>query len=423
MAAPLGEYSPARVDGIASSAHLSVVAPTFPLGAELAHYYGGDRSVDGREFFSRGLGEGPEQDHPVLPTLVRVSEDVPAGLVAWCARQPLTAVRDRRSRDRLVAAGVGEEIAVVPNPAVLLGDLASPSVLVARVGHLRQLGELPDSEFLVVHVVSPVTPDLVAAVERVRDRLGAVEIVVLTTGVAHDELALPPAWRLIGTDLVVEDRLAVLDAARAVIAADEHVAAVSSALGQDWVLLDPTGEQRWPVLEFAGEDQVVTHPEEILSAAFAPPDAADRLASAQRVLKSHLDRIAQIAQDALAARGGDLERRMADLAGENHALRTAHRRLRERMLVERQALVDELATTWQEGERVAREADELREQLARLRAELAHERELHAALAARHRDALEQRAAVESELATLRQTKLLRWSEPLREVYGKIRRP
>lgn len=170
-------------------------------------------------------------------------------------------------------------------------------------------------------------------------------------------------------DLVFEDRLAALSGARRVTTADEHVAAACAGLGV------PCDGPR--------------HHDDVTA------------------LRTQLDRVAELAEQTLAERGGDLERRTASLAAENHALRQAHWQQRQRMLVERRRLAEPLATAWQERDAATAAAEELRERNLEL---------------ARRNDELAARLAhVEQELANWRNTKLVRWTRPLRDVYGKAR--
>jgi hypothetical protein len=174
-------------------------------------------------------------------------------------------------------------------------------------------------------------------------------------------------------NLVFEDRLAILSGARSVVTEDEYVAAACAWLGVD--CRRPDGS----VFEFA--------------------PVAD--------LKAQLDRIAELAEHTLAERGGDLTTRMSVLTEENHALRQAHWQLRRRMLEERQRLAEPLGQAW--GERDAAVA------------EAALKRTENEALT-RHNEELAARLAhVEQELANWRNTKLVRWTRPLRDAYGKAR--
>jgi hypothetical protein len=269
IAEPLGEHTPERLRQIADSAHLSILCATFSSGTNLTALYG---TSSAEPFFAM---------------------DLPA---------------------------------VTVNLAVLADGLMPAEILAARTLQLRQLGELPEGDYVIGK--------------------GGIEL---------------PA------DVVVEDKLAAIASAKKVVTDDPYVAAAAAALG---------------------------------TAVQGPTIDVPVLADKARV---QIDGFAAAAEQELVEHGGDLTRRIADLSAENAALRHAHARLRQRMLHERQILVDRLMA-----------ADDS-EAVERLRAELAHERHLH-------REALARAADDHRELNALRQTKLLRWSQPLRETYGKIRR-
>lgn len=216
-----------------------------------------------------------------------------------------------------------------PNPCLLLDRVVDRDTLPVRVAQLRQLGELPDGDY---------------------------------------EVRTPPP-----ADLVFEDRLAILSAARAVVTEDEHVAAACVWLGVDCRRPDGSTFEFGPSAELA----------------------------------ARLDRLAELAEGTLAEEGGDLATRMAVLAEENHALRQAHWQLRQRMLVERQRLVEPLAEAWRERDAAVDEA-------AGLRAG-------NAELARRNAELSARLAHLEQELANWQNTKLVRWTRPLRDAYGKAR--
>jgi regulator of replication initiation timing len=299
---------------------MTVSCPSFPIGVSLPADYPAD-------WFATGLGAELERTHPVLPFAIRVAEQVPDALVALASRAPMVAVRDTGSRDRLRAAGVDRDIEVVAHPGLLLDRVVDLDSLPARADQLRQLGVLPEGQY---DVTDDFLPD----------------------------------------DLVFEDRLAVLAAARTVTTSDEHVAAACAGLG----------------VPCAGD-----HPS----------------VSSLSTLTTQLDRLAELAEQTLEARGGDLERRTATLVEENHALRAAHWRLRQRLLTERQRLAEPLAQAWQERDAATTEAAALLDR--------------NVELARRNEELTARLAHVEQELSNWRNTKLVRWTRPLRDVYGKAR--
>jgi hypothetical protein len=174
-------------------------------------------------------------------------------------------------------------------------------------------------------------------------------------------------------DLVFEDQLAVLSDARSVVTEDEHIAAACAWLGVACRRQDGSTFTFGPVAE----------------------------------LRAQLDRVAELAEHRLTEQGGDLTTRAAMLAEENHALRQAHWQLRQRMLVERQRLAEPLAEAWQERDAAVTEAASLRARNEELASQ-------NAALAARL-------AHTEQELANWQGTKLVRWTRPLRDAYGRAR--
>ncbi|GAB1511955.1 hypothetical protein JCM33774_39970 [Actinophytocola sp. KF-1] len=170
-------------------------------------------------------------------------------------------------------------------------------------------------------------------------------------------------------DLVFEDRLAILSAANSVTTDDPHTAAACAWLGVRCEGPAPRGT----VVE----------------------------------LRAELDRVADLAEKALAEQGDDLPTRVTLLAQENHALRQSHWQLRQRMFVERQRLVEPYAELLKQRDEAVAEAarlrtanDELTTRNEQLAARLAH---------------------VESELSAWQSTKLVRWTRPLRDAYGKAR--
>ncbi|HEX3647529.1 MAG TPA: hypothetical protein VHV49_03820, partial [Pseudonocardiaceae bacterium] len=114
-------------------------------------------------------------------------------------------------------------------------------------------------------------------------------------------------------------------------------------------------------------------------------------------LTEHLDRLAALVGAADEPVPADV--RIAELAAENRALRVAHDRLRERMAVERRRLIESLA-----------DALEARDEAAARVVPAPVNHELAAQL-----------AVTRQELAALRGTKLVRWTAPVRRVYGRLR--
>ncbi|WP_155886045.1 MULTISPECIES: hypothetical protein [Actinoalloteichus] len=435
-AEPLGPSDDGRRRRLAEATTLTLVAPSFPLAGRpgtLAARYGDDRAEGAAALLDRGLGADLETDHPVVWSGVRVSSFPSEEVVRAAARQPRCAVRDRRSRTRLLTAArrldpaVELDPVVLPHPGVLAGRWLDDEAMTSLRRQLRQLGRLPADDGYVVlpgAVPGSAGPELV---ERLTGRLrralasagrpGAVPpVVVLPTG---PEVADGAGWLVdtpsgeayrLPAGLVVEDRLAVLAGASLVVAGDEHTAAAAAGLDTPWVLFDPEGEDSPVIREFGRPEQVAPTLGGLPSAvraALAPGDGPSPAAVARRRLDEHFDAVALIAEETLARRGGHLDRRAVELAAENTALREANSRLRQRLLAERGELVEALTAAWRRTREARGETDQVRD-------ELAAERAAHAAAAARE-------AELRRELEAWQHTKLVRWTRPLRDAYGKVR--
>ncbi|MGX7823692.1 hypothetical protein ACTG9Q_01220 [Actinokineospora sp. 24-640] len=328
------------VAAAAGDAALTVVAVARPLGA----------------------ADDPRPAGPLVWSGVRVG-DVSRDCVRQAREAVLLAVRDEGSAARLRAAGVDREITVVPHPAIAADRLVDPATLPERVRQLRILGYLPAE------------PDYAVTDPALRERVDGATVV------------LPE-------DLVLEDRLAILSAARIVVTADEHTRAAAAAFGVPSVRWAP-GDPGDPGDPDGSPNQAASV--EALARRAAVPD----LAAERARLDAHFAAVAALIEDDDTART-----RLAAVVAENAALRTAHARLRERQLIERKRLAEPMADLGAERER-------LRDELDRLRAE-------NAALRARAEHAEAAAAVNERELRAWQDTKLVRWSKPLRSAYGKV---
>ena len=300
-------------------------------------------------------------DDPVVLTGVRISGEVSPELAALAGRASAITVRDAESRARLRDAGI--EAGIVPHPGLLLDRVVDRSTLPSRAEQLRQLGMLAENPQRVV---------------------------------APAEL---PA------DLCLEDLLAVLAASTEVVATDEHVAAAAAGLGVPWVLVDPDGEHRAAVEEFADPSRIVGALEDVDDALRATRNLPPHKETAPAAVAAALDRVAELAEQAV--HGDERERRNSALTAENLALRAANHRQRDRDRATRLRLADAFASA-------VLERDTAVEELAGLRGE-------HAELAARHAELAGRLAACERELNAWQHTRLVRWSRPLRAVYGRVR--
>lgn len=400
-ALPLPVHDGTSVRRLARSSRLDVVCPTFPVGisgTDLAQRYGLPAVAGAADWFGEGLPAEVAAEHPTCWTAVRVAEVGP-DLASAARRAPLLAVRDRHSRDLLREAGVDNDITVVAHPGLFAGDLVTRDVLDDRRTMLRRLGLLPPTgTYVVVHLPDPAAgpAGLAEAVEALRDEVGVDHVVVLPETTATAD----PTWScVLPPDLVVEDRLAVLAGAELVVATDEHGAAVSAGLAVRWVLLDPDGQHRAAVLEFGWAHQVAERPDRLSAAFHSTEDAAAHKDHSTAALADFFDRLAELAEQTVAD-DPQRQRGATDIAAENDALRFSNERLRERVLLERGRLVEPLVAAMAERDDALARLAEATEREQAVRAELAR---------------------YEQELTAWRDTKLVRWSTPLREAYGKIR--
>jgi hypothetical protein len=360
-AAPLARPERATTARIVESAQSSVLCPAFPLGDDLSARYSSPQAQWAEPYFAGGL---VDPSHGVVAFGVRVVAKPSKALVTAAARRALFTVRDKVSKQRLKAAG--EDIAVVPHAGLAVNSEG----LAARAESLRKLGVLPAGSY----VVSAVPLD------------------------GEQVVALPD-------DGVLEDKLAIIANARFVVASDEHMAAAAAGLDVPWVLLDPTGDETPPVLEFGDERQVVKSAGELPGA--IKQDYPSRKDELLTVLSEHFDKMAKVAELAVLANDGSPLRRWARLAEENRALRQANATLRERMVVERNRMIDPIAG-------VVAENDELAKQLATARAE-------HANMVAQNAILMAQVAERDRELLAWQNIKLIRWTNPIRNAYSKVR--
>lgn len=382
---PTGRSRPTVADGgvatdpIADGADLAVVVPAFPLDQDLADRYG------------ELTGHFPSPAGSFAWSGARITSAPTKDLCDQARRALLLTVRDSGSAELLRAAGVGRRAEVVPHPGLALDRVVDIDTLPERARQLRQLGYLPArGDFAVIAAVETPSTDLIRRVEA----LTALPALVLPVGPS-------PIDESITHGLVMEDRLAVLAAATVVVATDEHSAAAAAALGGRWIMFDPLGSDIAVVSEFADTDRIATTTED-LAGALRAADPVD-IAGPRRRLVSHYNAIG-----ALVEKQTEGTESLEALAAENASLRIAHARLRERMLVERQRLAEPLAEALTQRERAMAEAEILRAENAAL------------LIRAEHAESLA--AAAERELEAWRNTKLVRWSTPLREVYAKAAR-
>ncbi|PRY45950.1 polysaccharide pyruvyl transferase family protein [Umezawaea tangerina] len=426
IAEALGDWSPVRVEQLAESADLTLIG-----GGEIVHfqdellagaYHTTPQVLAGRapsRFFVDGLGDY-EKDHPVVWNAVGipfVPDAEKAGMIKDAvSRREYTAVRDELSLERLRACGVEGDVALVPDLGFLLDRLVDPKVLDERLRYLKFMGWFPNDRPAMVVQANRSAVHQVAGIAKVLDWAldeGIVgDVVLMETGPCHgDDLFADALQQKLPTRTVhrlpggqpPEDILAAIWGSAGVVAMSFHANIAAFVYGKPWVVLDLSDQSKLRALAdtMGHPDQRGTDEDTLanaIRAAFGREPDPERLRGLQAKVDAHFDRIAELAMRSWQERGGDAAARIADLTRQNNLLRQANQQLRKRQIAERRVLVD----------RVEETRDELDQLSARWNAAV---------------DEINNRYQHDSkELQALQNTKLIRWSQPLRSVYGRIRR-
>ena len=426
IAESLGEWSPLRVEQLADSADLTLIG-----GGEIVHFrdelLAGAYHTTAQEmalrapsrFFVDGLGDY-EKDHPVVWNAVGipfVPDAEKAGTIKDAvSRREYTAVRDELSLERLRACGVEGDVDVVPDLGFLIDRLVEPKVLDERLRYLKFMGWYPSDKPALIVQANRSAVHQVAGLAKVLDwaldEAIAADIVLVETGPCHgDDLFADALQQRLSHRTVYrmpsgqppEDILAAIWGSAGVVAMSFHANIAAFVYGKPWVVLDLSDQSKLRALA-----ETMGHPDQrgidddtlanAIRAAFGRPANPDLLKSLQAKVDKHFDRIAELAVRSWQERGGDAAARIAELTRQNTLLRQANQQLRKRQVVERRVLVDKL-------EQAFVDLDELRGQW-------------NAAV-----DEITNKFQHDSrELQALQNTKLIRWSQPLRSVYGRIRR-
>lgn len=426
VADSLGEWSPERVAELSTEADLTLIG-----GGEIVHfqdellagaYHTTAEALAARapsRYFVDGLG-AYEAEHPVVWNAVGIPF-VPsaehAGMIKDATdRREYVAVRDELSLERLRACGVERDVAVVPDLGFLLDRLVEPAVLEERLRYLRFMGWYPTDRPALIVQANRSAVGHAAEIARVLDWTLAeavpADVVLLETGPCHgddlfaDALAarLPhrTVYRMPGGQ-PPEDILAAIKGAAGVVAMSFHANIAAFVFGKPWVVLDLSDQSKLRALAetMGAPDQRAVDADTLanaIRAAFGREPDPERLGRLQAAVDAHFDRVAELALASLDRRGGDAAARIAELTRQNELLRRAYRKLRKRQAVERTALVVRL-------EQVEDERDDVHAQWRAAIDEITSKYEHDS-----------------KELAALRNTKLMRWSDPLRSVYGRIRK-
>lgn len=458
--------------------------------ALLANGTSSPADVVGNRALARWFVEGVGRDNePRCPTMWN-GVGVPfalTGATELAVRQSLSArpyvsVRDERSLARLRAAGADADIAVIPDPGFLVPRLISSRTLQRRRALHHLLSWLPPSKYVVVQGNASML-SLVGQISAALDgALGqtALTIVALDTAPSIGDSAFgdalrrrcPVPVRVMPSSLGVEDIVAVLEGATAVIGASVHAGVTAMAFNVPTVIMNLDDQSKLAALaELTGPTCAHVTDVSELPAALRKTLVAtgdDRLVrSLQAELDAHFDTMAAVIEvtgrsDAIGA--GRAHPRATLVAQELRALRKAHDVRGRQLVAERSAfaeafeqqlvtisdlearvdalqvdlqaaasLSDALAETrhqhWLAAERVA-ELDAMvqaawaeRDVLGARAAEQNRRLETELLLANRHVEVLHTQVGItEAALAALYRTKTFRLARIPRRIFGRLKR-
>jgi hypothetical protein len=433
--AELGLWTPGRLIELADALDCVVVGGEDSIQTSdvlLCTDYGSDADEAARTrptaFFLEGLGEELERRCPVSWDAV----SLPAKLDRGAARRlreaveqrSYVSVRNAESRDRLVAAGVRVEIAVVPDPLLLLPRLLPASVLSRRLRFVRHMEWYPKEGKTVVlqgrRALVPSAEIIADAIAQAAAAPGAsVVLLPLDPGDgefldAIEKVVPGPVFR-VPPEAALEDRVAVLAHAEAFAGSSEAGAVAAAAFGTPGLLIGPSrarmrGSSDHGLSRCGAGPELAPAVERLLStprgSAGAPPAAEERL-------QVHFDALARVAQDGFARRlreEGDPVPRLLSRLRESERTLAAWRvawTSRSRQLVEsRLQMADALEKTIAgHAEELARARSELNAVVAEAARTSADRESLGSALAAERaaREAVEaQFSGAAAEISRLR---------------------
>jgi polysaccharide pyruvyl transferase WcaK-like protein len=425
----LGEPTPERLADLADDLDVVVVG-----GGEIVHvrdevwaeYYPitpeDAAAIAPSRFFIDGLGEELEEECPVVWHAVGLPFDIePSDAPRFrraLERRPHVSVRDRASMERLRAAGVDREIALVPDPAILLPRLFPEAMLARRLQALRSDGSFPSTDRVLTVQGSrahlPYLAELASAVREVCGRTRAVPL-LLETGPCHGDgefaaaLArqMPDARRFGPAGLV--DVTAAIAGSAGFVGVSMHGSIAALAYGRPQVILGMNGETKLAGLADAigDSDVLVRSATEVPEAFRSAEESSPRdhvVAELQERADAQFDTLAEIARRTEGGAGG---RRLA-AAADRDALRIGYRERGKRLVAQRWRFADRLAETEDLLAAAHAEQDRLREEISRLRE---RGRELEAEVAGKS-----------GELDRLMATRTFRYTAALRRMYGRLRK-
>jgi hypothetical protein len=374
----LGQWSPRRATELSEALDCVVVAgDLFGVSDEWASTVAepGAGGVRLAPFLVEGLGRELEEGCPVAWSAVGVAFDLEPEegerLRAALPARPYVSVRDEASRERLQRAGVESEIALVPDPLLLLPRAFPPELLARRLEYLKHMEWFPRSGEPLVVQQSPAfvarAEELAAALATALER-SPVPVVLLDLGTGRGDGTFAdavsrhlsvPIFR-VPPDTAVSDLVAVLSHARAFVGTSVRASVACSAFGVPGLVVDRSFRtpSREAVLAIR---RVLRAPR---GTGAEPTDTSK--------LDAHFDRLAGLAESALAhrlRRGGDGEQGLLARLRENERVleswRTAYA-ARTQQVVDSRLRSAALAEKAQaETRKLAAELNVLQEEAAR----------------------------------------------------------
>lgn len=432
-AEPLGRYAPERLATLAEQLDCVIVGGGEIIHDhdwELAPHYGRSpedlAALAPSRFFIDGLGPELEEDCPVMWHAVGLPFDISdqeAGRYREAlASRPYVSVRDEISKRRLEDAGI-QNVALVPDPALVVPRLLSRELLDRRLRYLRAIGAYPvRGPALVVQgsrVLLRWLDELAPAVEALGREMEA-SVVLVETGPTHGdgEFAEALEARLSGpvhrvSDVGLEDVAAAIAGGAGFVGNSLHGAITAFAFGLPHVILGMNGESKLEgFARLTGSGALAATPQDVVPTFRAVADVGpwpEVLARLQGRVDRHFDQLAELATAAARRRppretptsARELERQLA-------TLRRAFDLRGRRLAIQR----------WRMADRVAEE-----ERATRAMRERAERAEAEAAELRGRQDVLEQEVqAKQDALERIMNSRTFRYTAPIRRVLGRLRR-
>jgi polysaccharide pyruvyl transferase WcaK-like protein len=334
------------------------IAPCYGVPEENILALGLDR------FFIDGLGPDVEERCAVAWNAVGIPYDFTPEEEARVRKavggRTYVSVRDEGSARRLEAAGVGGEVEVVPDPAVLVDRCFAPEALDRRLAYLRSMSWLPEEgAYLLVQgnaALLPFVPELAEALRAAID----MPIVTIPVGACHGDAdfatglgdAIGPNARHLPLELTMEDIVAAIRGAAGFVGSSLHGNIVSFVYGTPHVLLHMNAHTKHEGFArmIAAPEILVSHPdglEEALARELRGGPRTEALDRLRLRADDHWDRLAAVAIEAAARRHPTAtqppaESRIAELERELQLLRRAYEVRSRRLTTDAAAFADQI---------------------------------------------------------------------------------